>query len=320
MQHWKSPAADPLLWGYLEGFANDAKVMSQGALDIELYGSAEISPVSEALEAIGTGVLDGGFMYMNQWAGRNSAFEILGTIPFGMDSFEYMMWYAGGNGQKYMDMTYHPHNVQAFPWTSFLSEIGGHSNFPINSLEDMVGKRYRMGAGMAQEILKGVGIDPYWCAGMEIYGALDRGVVDIIKWGGYNSNWGMKFHEVASHIYTPGWQKPGACNAVEINLDRYNELPDYLKHIVQNSVKAAVYADFGYNVTEAEMYQKFVDYGTVMTKLDVASLQKLKDVADTVIAAQCDANPLFKEIYEDQQAFIKPIRACLALKAMPLLD
>ncbi|MBA7562666.1 Monocarboxylate 2-oxoacid-binding periplasmic protein [subsurface metagenome] len=244
----------------------------------------------------------------------------MGTMPFGMSSHEYQLWYSAGDGQKYLDILYEPFNVKCFPATKWLGELGGHSNFPITTLADMQGLIYRMGAGIEQDVLKGVGIEPWWCPGEEVYGALDRGVVDIIKWGGFRDNWAMKFHEVAAYVYVPGWQKPGMNMSMEINLDRWNALPDYQKRIIFMANRTWSWDACNVVALEAEYYEKWVDYGITITRLDDASLQIMYDAAKVAIAEKCDANPLFKEIYENQMTFIKPIREVMALKAMPVLD
>lgn len=319
-QFFMTAGGNPIQWAVLEAFADDVKVMSQGVLDIELYSVNEICPLSEMLDAVGADILQADYAFTNQWAGRDTAFEIVGTIPFGLNCNEYHMWYAVGDGQKYLDKLYHPYNVHALPVIIWLAEIGAHSDFPIETLADMQGKRYRMGAGMAQDILKDAGIDAFWCAGSEIYSSMDRGVIDICKWGGFTTNWHMKFHEVASYVYCPGWQKPGATCAIEMNLDRWNALPNYLKRILEASARGMTYRMANNAASEGIYLEKFKDYGVTITKLDDESLAKLKAISDKVVAEKCAVNPLFKEIYENQLEFIKGYREVAAVNSMPVLD
>jgi len=203
---------------------------------------------------------------------------------------------------------------------AYLAELGGHSKFPIYTLDDMVGKIYRMGAGIEQDVLKCVGITPYWCAGEEVYGALDRGVVEIIKWGGFTTNWNMKFHEVAAYVYAQGWQKPGMNQAIEINKDRWDGLSDKLKRILRLAIYRLNYQGVQDLATEAEYYDKWIDYGVTVTRIDDESLQKMKDCADVRMNEISDKNPLFKEIWESQKSMLGPIRKVIALKQMPVLD
>jgi TRAP-type mannitol/chloroaromatic compound transport system substrate-binding protein len=183
----------------------------------------------------------------------------------------------------------------------------------------MVGLTYRMGAGIEQDVLKCVGINPAWFPGEEIYGALDRGVVDIIKWGGFTTNWNMKFHEVAAYVYAQGWQKPGMNQAMEINKDRWDGLSEKHKRAIRLAIWRMNYSGFSDLATEAEYYPKWIDYGVTVTRLDTPSLQKMKDCADVRMAEESDANPMFKEIWESHKSFLNPIREVIALKAMPVL-
>jgi len=319
MQHYGTPGMDPWLWGVQEDLCDSIKMMSQGQLDITMYAVGELVPLSEMLEATGGNVIQMNQCFPNQWAGKNSAFEVMGSYAFGPTRDSWDVWYSAGDGQKYLDILYHPFNVQAFPDIDSVPEMGGHSDFPIWSVDDMMGKTYRMGAGMAQEILKRLGINAMWCAGEEIYSNLDRGVVDIVKWGSASVNWGMKMHEVADYIYWPGWQKPGQANHFSINLDGWNALPDYLKEIVRIRIIAKDFINWERAANEGVFYQKYIDYGIQMTRLPDDELAKIKKVADAVMNETADKNPLFKEIWENQKSFLKGYQDWAKYSKVPAL-
>ena len=125
---------------------------------------------------------------------------------------------------------------------------------------------------------------------------------DIAKWGGPASDWGMKVHEIAPYMFWPGWHKPGQSLLFEMNLERYEALPADFQKILELSAGDRV-GKYSYqqNYNEGIYFKKYKDYGETFTKLDAASLQKMKDVADRIMAEKADANPLFKEIWQSQK-------------------
>jgi TRAP-type mannitol/chloroaromatic compound transport system substrate-binding protein len=312
-----TPGMDPYEWNRFVSVVEDVKTITQGQLDIELYAIGELVPLSDMLEATGGNVLQMDHCFSNQWAGKNSAFEVLGSYSFGPTHDDWSVWYSAGDGQKYLDALYHPFNIQAFPDNDSFGELGGHSDFPINSVDDMVGKDYRIGAGTGQEILKRLGINAMWCAGEEIYSNLDRGVVDIVKWGNVSSNWGMKMHEIAGYIYWPGWQKPGEVHFFEINKDRYEELPAHLQTALVTRIRANEWVNWNRAYKEGEFWKKYIEYGTKMTRLPDAEICKIKNVADEVLAEEGDKNPMFKEILENHATFLKDYREWAQYNLVP---
>ncbi len=299
------------MWGMFEGMADDLRAMSNGRLDIEVYAVGELVPWSESLEAVGGNVIQMNWTSTNTWAGKNAAFELLGATPFGMSTDEYAMWYYVGDGMKYAELLYTPYNVIAFPTPAAAAgEVGGYSTMPVYSLADMQGKVFRSGAGVAMEVMTRAGINALWTAGEEIYTGLDRGVIDIVKWGGPYDNWGMKFHEVAKYVHGPGWHKPGHNTMIEVNLDpSWNSLPDDIKIMLKYATESfAVNYKYQSGGLQGEYFQKLKDYGVTVTKLpdeDVAVLIKLRNEVMTEMA---DGDPVFKEIWQNQEAFVSSWR------------
>ncbi len=314
-----TPGMDPYEWGIHQDVVDDIRIMSQGQLDIEMFAVGELVPLSDMLEATGGNVLQMDHAFSNQWAGKNSAFEVLGSYSFGPTHDDWSIWYSAGDGQKYLDILYNPFNIQTFHDNDSFGELGGHSNFPIWSVNDMVGKDYRIGAGTGQDILKELGINAMWTPGEEIYSNLDRGVVDIVKWGNVSSNWGMKMHEIAGYVYWPGWQKPGEVHFFEINKDAYEGLPDHLQKILRVRIMAKEQVNWNRAYLEGEFWNKYIDYGITMTRLPDEELLKIKVVADRILSEVGDANPLFKEIIENQKTFLKSYREWAKFNLVPAL-
>jgi TRAP-type mannitol/chloroaromatic compound transport system substrate-binding protein len=308
---------NPAQWQIRQDMTDDIRLWSDGEFDIETYAVGELVPLSDMLDATGDNVIQMDHCFSNQWAGKNSAFEILGSWSFGPTLDAFRVWYVAGDGQKYLDLIYHPFNVQAFSDCDGFGELGGHSDFPIYSVDDMVGKAYRIGAGTGQDILKNLGINALWTAGEEIYSALDRGVVDICKWGNTASNYAMKFHEIAAYIYWPGWQKPGEVHFFEINLDEWNALPEKYQTMLFQRIRAKDPLNWRTAYDNGVYWGKLIDYGVTMTRLPDEELCKIKRVADDIFAECGDENPMFKEVMENQVSFLKNYNEWATMNVVP---
>ena len=171
-------------------------------------------------------------------------------------------------------------------------------------ISDIQGKTYRIGAGFSMEILKRLGANAMWCSGEEVYSSLDRGVIDIATWGTPSENWGMKLHEVCPYLYWPGWRKQSDAHAMEINLDNWNALPDHLRAMLTAAIHEDARSFYKVVAAQADYFQKLVDYGVEMHKLPPEDLELMKRVAEEVMSEEADRNPLFKEVWENQKAFL----------------
>ena len=158
-------------------------------------------------------------------------------------------------------------------------------------------------------------------AGTEAYGVLDRGVADILEWGDPPECYAMKFQEVTTHMLYPAWTKTGETRFNVINLDRWNSLTDQEKKVLELALRKMSWKHYAISGYESGVYfQKLLDYGIIATKMDTASLQTIKNAADVVYNEWADANPLFKEIWESQKAFVKGYQKLAAYAAMPVLE
>lgn len=107
-------------------------------------------------------------------------------------------------------------------------------NAPINSLEDLKGKKIRASGRMTANFLEALGAEGVNVNFSEVPGALQRGVVDCAVTGagsGYSAGW----WEVTTHLMTlplGGWDPV----VTAINLDRWNRLSADEQALIQSQV------------------------------------------------------------------------------------
>jgi TRAP-type mannitol/chloroaromatic compound transport system substrate-binding protein len=101
-----------------------------------------------------------------------------------------------------------PDNILWFPGLFTSTQTGAFCRIPIRSLKEAKGKKFRIGPGLHMEVLQKHDIRPVSMAPQEIYGALERGVVDMVEWLTPATDYPLKFHEVAPYILAPAWWQP----------------------------------------------------------------------------------------------------------------
>ncbi len=102
-------------------------------------------------------------------------------------------------------------------------QLGGWYKQPINSLEDLRGKKVRM-PGVGGEVLRRIGASAVELPGGEIYSALQSGAIDGAEWVGPWNDLAFGFYREAKYYYWPGFHEPGAQTGVGVNLDVWNSL------------------------------------------------------------------------------------------------
>ncbi len=101
---------------------------------------------------------------------------------------------------------------------------------PIASLADVKGRRVRTPGGSQNDFIQAIGAQPVAIGFPEVYGALERGVVDCAVTGTATGN-GARWYEVSRHLYTLPVQWGVA--AYGVNLAWWNRLDPAVRDFLQ---------------------------------------------------------------------------------------
>lgn len=142
-------------------------MMSGGRLQIKVYPAGELVAATGVFDAVSKGSAECGADWPAYWAGKNSAFELLGSYPMTLGQYDYVNWYYHAGGKDIYTWLYGKYNMVYFMTSVVPAESGIRSNVPIKTLADYKGKKLRM-AGKAQGyILKKLGAAQVMVAGGE---------------------------------------------------------------------------------------------------------------------------------------------------------
>jgi TRAP-type mannitol/chloroaromatic compound transport system substrate-binding protein len=285
-------------------FADSVRAASGGRLDIKVFQSGAIVPAMETFEAVSKGTLDIGHAWAGYWKGKNEAFVLFASVPFGLDYEGYNIWYYERGGKQMLDDLYAPYNMVGFFCGNSGQELGLYSNKKATKMDDFKGMKVRT-VGWYMDILNNLGASVTPLPGSEIYLALERGVIDSAEFSSPSINMPQGFHEITKYVIEPGVHQPSCQTDVFINKDRWNELPDDLKAIVEICAKETQLWSYGWieqlNVKALEEMKKKVEY----VQMDDATLIEFARVSHDYLEQLKTKNADVKKILDSQELFMK---------------
>ena len=226
------PKNFPALGTGVQRIADSIYAMSDGRLEIKVYGAGELVPAFEVFDAVREGIAEMGHDAPYYWIAKHSAMPFFTTIPGGLTAQEHASWIYFGGGQELWDELYSQFGLKAFLAGTGGSNVGGWFRKEINSLQDLQGLRMRM-PGLGGEILSRIGAIPVNLPGGELLVALQSGALDAVEWIAPYNDLAFGFHKIAKYYYAPGIQEPGSALGLTVNLDAYNKLPNDLQNIIK---------------------------------------------------------------------------------------
>ncbi len=220
----RGPRAEALQW-----WADELQRRTDGQVKVEIFWSGSLVSAKEVLQAVGTGLADGGtivgaytpaetpvwavastpFLFDDPWVGMRAVFGARETIPeLEAETIKANVKILANNTTGSMQLV---------------------SKKPLIEVEDLEGMKLRGGGGWSK-LFNELGAVSVSVSGAEAYQALDRGTIDgsmysipLIK--------SYKLHEVAGHV-TLADMGQSLAYGIGINLDMWNSMSPEMQAIV----------------------------------------------------------------------------------------
>ncbi|MEC8807571.1 MAG: ABC transporter substrate-binding protein, partial [Pseudomonadota bacterium] len=135
-----------------ERLADHLRKMSNGRLDIKVYGAGELVGAFEIFDAVSQGTAEMGHGAAYYWRGKIPAAQMFATVPFGMNAQEMNGWLHHGGGLELWRELYAPFNLVPFAAGNSGVQMAGWFNKEINSIADLNGLKMRI-PGLGGEVL-----------------------------------------------------------------------------------------------------------------------------------------------------------------------
>ena len=287
-------------------FAKWVKEMSQGEMDIQVYGGGELVPALEAFNTVRSGAAEMGSGAAYYWAGTVPAAQFFASVPFGMNAQQMNAWLISGGGMALWEECYAKYGLVPLPGGNTGVQMGGWFNREINSMEDFKGLKMRI-PGLGGKVLTKAGGAPVLLAGGELYTGLERGIIDATEWIGPFHDYSMGFHQIAKYYYSPGWHEAGTVLEFFINKKKYDELPKHLQTIMQcASYRLNLWMLSEFEAKNSFYLEKIVNESDIeVRQFSDEVLKQLRIYTNEVINEMVEADPFAKKVYESYNAFRK---------------
>ncbi|MGY0218299.1 TRAP transporter substrate-binding protein [Endozoicomonadaceae bacterium StTr2] len=285
--------------------ADQLKLISGGSIKMKIYEPGKLVPPLQILDAVSSGKVNAGYATAGYWKGKMKAASLFSSVPFGPEAGEYMAWMYYGNGLKLYQEMYdsNGYNVKVLPCAILSPETSGWYSKPINKPEDLKGLNLRY-FGLGAAVLEKLGAGTVQLPGGEIFGALEKGVIDGAEYSQPAIDKRLGLQKIVKYNYFPGWHQQATVFELLINKKTWSKMDKQQQAIVETTCKASV-AD---SIAEGEASQ----YNEMRAMKDsgVKHMYWSKEMLDTfqstwaTVADEYSAeDPFFKKVWGDMTAF-----------------
>lgn len=238
---WRVPSAVPegsfFYDNFLQRFAKNVALMTNGRLEIKPFGAGVIVPAFKIYEAVLDGTVEAGHSTPSYLVNQDPTNAIYAGFPGGMGTEAFVDWiYEGGGLGKFQELR-KDQKLHTLVVGIGTTEVFAHSNKPIRTTADLANLKYRTSgawAAVLKDSFKGV---PTVVPPGEIFTLLQRKGVDAVEWATPGSNLSEGFHKIAKYVVTPGIHQPTFMWEVVTKPETWDKLPAELKPLVEAAAK-----------------------------------------------------------------------------------
>lgn len=291
----------------LVAFADRLNEVTEGQIDITPYPGGELMPITEMLDGVKMGTIDGFTSWSVYFMGKDPGIEYWCEFPYGVPySYTDMTtWlYERGGAELYSDW-YAEHGVH---WIRDFAHGGEpmHASFPINRLADLEGQKMRS-TSIAGRVFAELGVAVTTIAAPEIYTALQRGTIDVVEYTTLATNIGMGLTEVAPYTVMPAHSRAVLYSLV-VGSEIWDELPQSLRNDI-DAVAGEIQVAFIYQqkVFEMDVLADPDAYGIIFNTWPEEDHALLAETSMKVWEAGIGTSDMGDKIIESKIAFGKEV-------------
>jgi TRAP-type mannitol/chloroaromatic compound transport system substrate-binding protein len=282
---------------------------SGGRLIIEPFGHDVVVRSSvEAYDAVARGVLEAMITSSAFWVGKDPThFFIRAALSHFVDCQQYEDWIWEGGGIDIARETYARGGLY-YVGSLMQSAEPLHFTRRITSIAEFRGTKVRTPPGPTTALFAAIGGVPVALPAVEIYSALDKGIIDAAEWAGPADTFRLGLAEVTDYFLWPSFHSTIAPADVVVDMDVWKMLPDDLKVIFETTVREWSRMLRDMNVRENEKaIEKFLAAGDTQVfwpKEDWAIIHR--EIA-RILETEAAKSPLAAKAYQSQLDFARAL-------------
>ncbi|MDZ4163777.1 MAG: TRAP transporter substrate-binding protein [Smithellaceae bacterium] len=292
-------------------YAAKVNAMSAGRLRLDVLPAGAVVGAFGMLDAVNSGVLDGGHGVTAYWYGKHKAFALFGTAPaFGWEANHMLGWFKYGGGEALYNELVRDMlklNVVGFLSGPMPAQPLGWFKREVTSVAAFKGLKYRT-VGLAADVMKEMGAAVTMIPGGEIVPSLDRGVIDAAEFNNPSSDRVLGFPDVVKNYMLQSYHQAMECFEIIFNKRKYDALSPDLQAVLKFAAEAAS-ADMSWKAQArypVDLEEMVAKQGVKVHKTPKVILEAQLKAWDRVIEDQ-SKDPFFAKVIASQKAWVKRV-------------
>lgn len=300
------PGTLPLLGKPGFDLADRVRLLTGGEVNIEVRNPGELVSTSEVWDAVSTGAVDSAWYSIGFAEGVIPSSPLFTTFPFGPDIREYSAWWYYGGGEELWAEISEPYNIKTIHCGVLVPEASGWFREPIETLEDLQGKKMRF-FGLGASVMSKLGVEAQSMGLADTMSSLNTGAIDSAELGFPFLDNMVGMHEHAKHYYFPGWHQQTSFSSAIFNMDVWNSLTEAQQAAIETACEAQMMRTMaeGEAVQLEPLAKMQAENGVIVHEWSDEILAAYKAAWEEVVAEKSAADPDFARAWESLSEFRK---------------
>lgn len=290
----------------LKTFSNNVRLMSGGRLVISVHPGGEITGGADIYTAVKEKRIEMGNGWPNWWAGQHPAWAVMNAGPFDFMNLDAsMMFFLADDGTDIANELSLPDGVIWRPaWWAGM-EFGLLSKERLQGLDDLRGKKVRIGPGLPSMVLEqATGAQVLPTVAQEIRPALENGDLDVVEWTTAGGAWSLGLHDITAHALVPAIWQPSVLSDFLINQSAYEALPADLQAILESAMRSyTLTATLKAKAQDFTAFELFLQDMKSVEKWQPEDIARWHEASNKVLSSFGDNNLMSRQIIAKKQAF-----------------
>jgi TRAP-type mannitol/chloroaromatic compound transport system substrate-binding protein len=279
------------------------RTISGGSIDIRFFEPGTLVPPSQAFDAVASGALDSAWATPGFWTGKDIAFAVFSTVPYGPDGGEYLAWMKFGGGEKLLQDLYAKYGIHSMICNLIAPEASGWFRKEIKTLEDLKGLKMRF-FGLGANVMQKLGVATQLLQAGEIFQALQLGTIDATEFSMPAMDLSLGFHQVAKFYYFPGWHQQSTFGDMIWNKAKWDTLSDTQKAQATAACESSTLRGFALSeYAQVAALQELKTKGVNFMTWDKTFLDAYRKAWEEVADEQSSKSPEFRKAWDSLRKF-----------------
>jgi TRAP-type mannitol/chloroaromatic compound transport system substrate-binding protein len=297
------PNSMPILGDVSRHLPEKVLSASGGELVLRFHEPGKLVPAADTVNAVAEGRVDAAWAGAGWFAGKDSAFNMFSSVPFGPGIGEYIAWLYRGGGLEMAREMFHKHGVHNIPCGVIPPEASGWFQKEIRRVDDLKGLRMRF-FGLGAKVMEKHGVVTRQLPPGEILEALKSGALDATEFSLPAMDQPLGFHKVAKYYYFPGWHQQATLFDLYVNKKVWEGLPARHRAVIEIACGDAMRE----MIADGEALQwkamkEMQAEGVRLKRWPPDILISFENAWMEVVAEESSKNPNFKRVYDSYAKF-----------------